>query len=614
MGATTHKSAPLRIIVAVSLCLLLPLIAGVGARGDVNTREATVRRTVRAGVDRVEASLPLSPSTRALLARQGLSGLDPEASASALETESQAPPGSEPVVALALAELWQRVALRRLHSDPPSALLAYRNAAAASALAARDLGPGPLDTAARIHNQAVAGIIRLSHDPRVGSNVGWRELLAGLGVAVAASDAFVDPGLFSKVEVADDFRVRGMRHEYKGKGMGVAVVALRPNDRANPREPSEAYFPPKFRVSATVVAVPGGNLTDGTWRAAPLTLVFHDPFAARRIAIGRNVLPLAFDTSTPLAIQVSQPIISASTLAGLFVSDFQTGINPGLYMLRPYKPGKIPVVFIHGLSSNPAAFVQTINDLRNDPRISDRYQLLLFAYPTGRPIPTSAALLRKALHDMEAWFGQDPAFHQMVLVGHSMGGNLTRFMVTDSGLELWNAVFNVPFGQLRGSPQTIERVTELLVFKPVPFVRRVIFIAAPHRGSRIADEPFGRTISRFVQPPAEQVEIVSELKAANGPDVFKDDVFRNRSISSIGTLSVRSPILLAMDRLPIAPGVREHSIIFQFLGVASTDLVVPRWSSTLPGVETETTLPGTHFSVQSPGAVEEVRRLLLDLP
>ena len=253
-----------------------------------------------------------------------------------------------------------------------------------------------------------------------------------------------------------------------------------------------------------------------------------------------------------------------------------------------------------------------INDLRNEPMIFERYQFLLFAYPTGRPIPSSAALLRKALYDMESRFGQDPAFHQMVLVGHSMGGNLTRFMVTDTGKELWNAVFNVPFEQFRASPMTREFLSEVLIFKAVPFVRRVIFIAAPHRGSRIADAPFGRTISRFIQPPKEQTELIAEVEAANGPQAFKENVFRNRSINSIGNLSVRSPALLAIDRLPIAPGVREHSIIFEFMGLFNTDLVVQKWSSTLPGVETETHLPGTHFSEQSTGAVEEVKRLLLD--
>ncbi len=85
--------------------------------------------------------------------------------------------------------------------------------------------------------------------------------------------------------------------------MGVAVVAFRPNDRSNPREPSEAYFAPRLWTAATVVAVAGGRLVDGTWRTLPLALYFHDPFCTRTVAAGRRVLPLAFDTTTALAFQ-----------------------------------------------------------------------------------------------------------------------------------------------------------------------------------------------------------------------------------------------------------------------------------------------------------------------
>jgi pimeloyl-ACP methyl ester carboxylesterase len=344
----------------------------------------------------------------------------------------------------------------------------------------------------------------------------------------------------------------------------------------------------------------------------PLTLVFHDPFRTRTVSPGRRVLPMAFDTTTALAVQASQPLLAASTLSGLLVSDFLGDMEPGLYMLRPYQRGRIPVVLIHGLNTNPSGFVQMVNELQNDSRISERFQFLLFAYPTGRPIPTSAYRLRRALYEAESRFGDAPAFHQMVLVGHSMGGNLTRFMVTDSGMALWDAVLNVAPDELRTSPETRAFLTEALIFRPVPFVRRAVFIAAPHRGSPIADEPFGRIVSRFLRPPQEQTRLIEELTAANGPSVFKNNVFRNRSINSIGNLSARSPVLLALDRLPIAPGVRCHSIIFDFLGHVPSDLVVRRSSSSLPGAESERLLPGTHFSQQSPGAVAELRRLLLD--
>ena len=42
------------------------------------------------------------------------------------------------------------------------------------------------------------------------------------------------------------------------------------------------------------------------------------------------------------------------------------------------------------------------------------------------------------------------------------------------------------------------------------------------------------------------------------------------------------------------------------------DLVVPLWSSHLEGAESEAIFPGTHGSEQSPAALGELRRILLE--
>ena len=591
------------------------LVALAGDVVAVETRQAKVHNTAREVLDRVGSGLTLSPCARQSLARHGLLGparSDPQATALLLEAQLQSAPAAEPGGLVALAELWYRAGLERSPREPAAAAVAFRDAAAAAALALGDPNVVCSDRAIEVHNDAVARLIRLSQDERLRGNAHWTTALAGLGVTVAASHPFVDPGRFATVEVAGDIRVNGMRNIYRSSGLGVPVVGMRPADRAHPSEPSEQFYPPKLRIGATTVAVPGGGLAGGAWRAAPVVLVFHDPFRFRSVSVGGRVVPMAYDTTTPLAEQASTNVLSLQTYLGLIASDFQKGIEPGLYMLRPWQAGKIPVVFVHGLSSSPAAFVQTLNDLRNDPVIAARYQFLLFAYPTGRPIPNSAVQLRRALYQAETAFGADPAFHQMVVVGHSMGGNLTRMTVTDSGLTLWNAVFNVPYGQLRASQKTLDDLTEMLIFRPVPFVRRIVFIATPHQGSRLADEPLGRIVSRFIRPPETQTAVLDELKRLNGPDALKDEFFRSRSINSIGNLSPSSPVLLTVASLPIAPGVAHHTIAYHFLGMAPTDLVVRSWSSRVAEALSEANFPGTHFSEQSPATIGELRRILLE--
>ena len=50
--------------------------------------------------------------------------------------------------------------------------------------------------------------------------------------------------------------------------------------------------------------------------------------------------------------------------------------------------------------------------------------------------------------------------------------------------------------------------------------------------------------------------------------MIKDENFRGASINAIGNLRVDSPLLLAVGRLPVAPGVPYHTIAFQFAGHA----------------------------------------------
>ena len=73
----------------------------------------------------------------------------------------------------------------------------------------------------------------------------------------------------------------------------------------------------------------------------------------------------------------------------------------------------------------------------------------------------------------------------MVLIGHSMGGLLAKLMVQDSQSLLWEGISDQPASRLDGSPEAREMLRQAVFFKPVPGVRRIIFIATPHRGSRL---------------------------------------------------------------------------------------------------------------------------------
>ena len=283
-------------------------------------------------------------------------------------------------------------------------------------------------------------------------------------------------------------------------------------------------------------------------------------------------------------------------------------------MSRPYEPGKIPVIFVHGLVSSPRAWVKTINELENTPLIDSRYQFWVFLYPTGLPIPSSARRLRESLERVRKVVDPmhtDPTLDRTVLVGHSMGGVLSKMMAQRTGSTLWNAAITVPRERFKAPPELREGLTDMLVFEPVPFVSRLVFIATPHRGSPIANGPVGWAVSSLMRRPMEQAERIAEIEALNGPNVLTREL-RASPLNAISSLRTDSPILAALDRIPIDPSVPYHSIIPLKSKNADSDGVVDYVSSHLEGAESEKIVAGDHSSQETPEVTREIRRILLE--
>ncbi len=63
-------------------------------------------------------------------------------------------------------------------------------------------------------------------------------------------------------------------------------------------------------------------------------------------------IPVESDFSTPLAYMWSRTDLNRYRWTGLLRPD-QALARANLMLLRPYEPGKIPVVMVHGLISSP---------------------------------------------------------------------------------------------------------------------------------------------------------------------------------------------------------------------------------------------------------------------
>ena len=76
----------------------------------------------------------------------------------------------------------------------------------------------------------------------------------------------------------------------------------------------------------------------------------------------------------------------------------------GLSLLRPFDREKVPVVFVHGLWSNPCSWSPMIESLEADPALHGRYQFWTYGYSTGDPLPYSAMLFRSDLEQVRRKF------------------------------------------------------------------------------------------------------------------------------------------------------------------------------------------------------------------
>jgi triacylglycerol esterase/lipase EstA (alpha/beta hydrolase family) len=173
-----------------------------------------------------------------------------------------------------------------------------------------------------------------------------------------------------------------------------------------------------------------------------------------------------------------------------------------------------------------------VHALWADPVLRRSYQVCVFSYPSGYPIPYSALLLRRELDALDRTF---PLHQPIVLIGHSMGGIISRLMITDSGGDkLWRYFFGKSPAGTQLSPESKALVKEGLIFKPRRDVARVIFISTPHRGSVLAENPIGRIGSSLIRKSVQYMDAGREILQASvvqeDPTVLKLNRLPNSSI------------------------------------------------------------------------------------
>ncbi len=369
-------------------------------------------------------------------------------------------------------------------------------------------------------------------------------------------------------------------------------------------------------LAATIIAQPKkSNATIEDVLTNPnFEIKVYDPYSIEKVEIAGKPYSLAANFSAPYGLWLAENNLGAAAYLTLIDRDQHLAM-PHLYMLEPYNPNKKIIVLVHGLASSPEAWIAVTNDIMGDAILREHYQVWQIFYSTNMPILESRfqiyALLKQAFGSLNP---KDAAAQDAVLIGHSMGGIISRLLVSDAdiskqALELMN---NRQQTRLRKHAVIGER----LKMKPIENFDRAIFLAAPHRGTDYADRWFTLAARKIIKIPATFLTTLADTLASYDVDLkdfvktLTNDVIQNGP----SDLSKKSKFMELTASIPPEKGLVFHSIMGNITKSDDpnviTDGIVPYKSAHLDGAVSEKIFTGGHSIQETPEAVLELRRIL----
>lgn len=457
-----------------------------------------------------------------------------------------------------------------------------------------------------------------------------------VNVRVKIADGGWRPDEFGEFRVAADCPVKSLNMNFRKSGIGTPLVVQR--TRPTPARLEEKYYPDDVFFPATAFLRPILSSDDDVFSSlgAPTELVLeiYDPLKTPDLVVKGSVFPLEADLTTPLAyhLTTNDELNSAATRISLLNPEelqttFAVGDDAkterqlqGLYLFEPYDPNKIPVVMTHGLASSPVTWMEMYNAVRSDHGLQNGFQFWFFFYPSGQPFWASAATLRRELNALEELVdpnGESPALKNIVLIGHSMGGLVSRMQVQESGDRIWNLVSKEPLDSFNFDNATRRNVKEWFFFDPNPNVRRVITIATPFRGSHFANAFTKWIAERAIDAPQTVMGVIRSSIVGKKQNLKYDPTLLETT-TSVDSLDPNCPIFRALGSLPIPSNVALNNIVGVLPNQANrkykpkkTDGVVDFDSAHRDDVESEFEAPAGHTTVHTQfDAITEVRRIL----
>lgn len=422
----------------------------------------------------------------------------------------------------------------------------------------------------------------------------------------------LDPHPPDELLPASGLRFDGLRSVYRRDGLGAPMVAVYTDRPARAAGPSFELMPTP--ALTLVLDFPGANLEE-VLRARHVRLEGYDPYRYHSVQLAEHEVPLAANFTAGYGVWLARAGFSRQAITTLLGRD--GGIDaPRIYLMQPYDPSRRIILMVHGLASSPEAWVNLANEILGDATLREHYQIWQVYYPTNVPVGINRAAIEQALTSTLDALDPErtaPASCGQVLTGHSMGGLLSRLLVSSSGESFWTTFVETSELDAESLAQVEASVGALMRFEPLPQVERAIFLAAPHRGTEVAGLPIVHKLTQLIRLPVRLLQnFEGVLNLIAHPDATTH--LKPKLATGVDHLNAQHPFVKAGADIPLRPGLRHHSIIArqnpdQALP-ESSDGLVPYWSSHLPTADSEIVITSGHSVQETPQAILEIRRIL----
>lgn len=424
--------------------------------------------------------------------------------------------------------------------------------------------------------------------------------------------------LFEDFVLASEFQAIKSHHQkIAGSGLGVSLVAMRENTGKG----WDKNYPPEGIFRSVTVSLK--ELKFNKDLQIQLTLQGHLMQEAAELTFASASYPLLYDAASSYLWLMQQAKLADLELPGLFNAELSDN-KLGIYSVTPLQKNKQPLLMIHGLNSSPLIWYELTMAVLQDEELKQRYQIWQAFYPSGPPPFYNSMRLRKKLdelHQMLKAAGGSQQLDQLVVVGHSMGGIISKTLIQNTNYVLWDLSFTERPEQLGYAQQEMEKVKDIFIFNARPYIDKVVFMDTPHGGSESSESMLAKIASWFINLPKNFTLLMSNFILKLGPDKItlpmREYLNGGGGPHSVQVLSPRHPLLQGLNTLQYQRPV--YSIVGSDGALSCqdekscsqiSDGVVPFFSAHQNKAVQEIIVPSRHNSYQSPRALDFLLQVL----